>query len=128
MTQKLFVYGTLQFPSILKRLTGKTFSSKPAILKCFKRCCVKDCDYPALIPLAGANTKGLILEDIDDVSLKAIDFFEGDEYKRKKVTAIVEGEKVTALVYVWNFGTDKLVDRDWDATLFERKYIDKYPG
>ncbi len=126
MTKKLFVYGTLQFPEILKRLTGKTFSSKPAILSDYQRCSVTDCDYPALIPKKGAKTEGFILEDMDDVCFKAIDLFEGDEYEKKDVTVIVDDDKVEATVYVWNAEKDKLLDLDWDATLFEKKFLNKY--
>ena len=126
MIKKIFVYGTLQFPEILKRLTGKTFSLKPAILNNFQRCCIKDCDYPALIQSSGAKTEGFILEDMDDISLKAIDIFEGDEYEKKEVTVNVDCEKVEAIVYVWNAERDKLLGRDWDAALFEKTFLHKY--
>lgn len=126
MTQKLFVYGTLQFPEILKRLTGKIFTMKPATLNGFKRCCVKGCDYPALIETKDAITNGIILENVDEKSLKAIDYFEGDEYEKTGVTVLVNGLEVSAITYVWVAEKKRLECTDWDRSFFESNFLIKY--
>ncbi|NQU55294.1 MAG: gamma-glutamylcyclotransferase [Bacteroidetes bacterium] len=95
--QNLFVYGTLLSSGIIKKLTGKTFSSKKAILHNFKRYCVKACDYPTITPRIGEKTIGLILKDVSDSSLKIIDFFEGEEYERKQVKGLLMTKKLPLL-------------------------------
>jgi gamma-glutamylcyclotransferase (GGCT)/AIG2-like uncharacterized protein YtfP len=47
--QNIFVYGTLQSPEIIKKLTGKSFKNTPAVLEGYKRYWVKESDYPAVI-------------------------------------------------------------------------------
>jgi len=124
--QNLFIYGTLQFPSIPKKITGKTFSLKPVVLNDFKRFRVKNAEYPAIIPCQGSKISGYIAENVDDISLKAIDFFEGDEYEKKEVTITVNERDILALTYVWIAGSENLDDDDWDMNYFEIKYLKYY--
>ncbi len=123
---KLFVYGTLQFPEILQKITGKLFVAKPASLNDFKRYKVKNAEYPAIVPKPGAITHGFILENVDEASLKAIDFFEGYSYKKIEVTVLVSTKKVTAYTYVWNSGENSLSEKDWDKKDFEKNYLKYY--
>ena len=44
----LFVYGTLMNPENVKRITGCIFVSEKALIKGYKRFCVKGFDYPAI--------------------------------------------------------------------------------
>lgn len=70
---KLFVYGTLLFPEILKNLTGKSFRSIPATLYKYKHCKVTETDYPAIIKNENAKTEGMLLFDVDEKSMKKIE-------------------------------------------------------
>ena len=124
--QNLFIYGTLQFLSILKTITGKTFVVKPAVLNGFKRYRVKNAEYPAIIPNAGSKISGYIVEMVDDISLNAIDNFEGVEYEKREVTITVNGKYILGLTYVWIAGSENLDDYDWDMSYFEKKYLKFY--
>jgi len=124
--QNLFVYGTLQLPSVVLKLTGKSFETDEAILAGFKSCCVRNCDYPAIIPNPKAKTTGLLLKNVDDISLQAIDYFEGDEYTKQKVTVIVAGKDISAFTYVWNLGKELLEDKDWDINFFKKNFLHLY--
>lgn len=124
----LFVYGTLQYPEILKKLTGKSFVSKPAVLNHFKRHKVKNAEYPAIVPKHGAQTAGMLIENVDELSLKAIDFYEGDEYEKTIVNVISDDIENKAYTYVWIAGDNHLDDEDWDKAYFEKKYLELYIG
>ncbi len=124
--QNLFVYGTLQFPAILKKITGRTFSIKPAVLNDFMRRAIKGCDYPAIISSTGKQINGLLIENVDDNSLNAIDYFEGDEYEKTMVKVIVNGNEIQALTYVWTADKNKLEDHDWDKDQFEKNFLNLY--
>jgi gamma-glutamylcyclotransferase (GGCT)/AIG2-like uncharacterized protein YtfP len=124
----LFVYGTLQYPEILKKLTGKTFVAKPAVLTHFKRHKVKNAEYPAIVPKPGAQTTGMLIENVDESSLNAIDFYEGDEYEKTEVNIISGDFETKAFAYVWIAGENHLEKEDWDRACFEKKYLELYIG
>lgn len=122
----LFAYGTLQFPEVVKKLTGRTFRSIPARLEGFKRCRVKNCDYPALVSAEGSQTLGMLLIDVDMASWKILDNFEGDEYLRIAVRVSTEESEVPAQVYVWTAEMNRLEDLDWDIENFKENYFAGY--
>lgn len=124
--QHIFVYGTLQLPEIVKKLTGKTFNSIPAVLPGFRCCCIKNRDYPAVTPDDNAETAGLLLEKVDDFSLKIISFFEGDEYQLQKVTVLINGKSQVVQSFVWAKGLELLEDREWVFHRFEKESLEHY--
>lgn len=124
--QNLFVYGTLQYPEILQKLTGKNFVSKPAVLNNYMRHKVKHAEYPAIVPKPGAQTMGLLIENVDDLSLRAIDFYEGNEYEKTVVTVFTENTVMDAFTYTWIGGNKNLEEDDWDKNNFEKNFLQLY--
>jgi gamma-glutamylcyclotransferase (GGCT)/AIG2-like uncharacterized protein YtfP len=122
----IFVYGTLQLPGIVKKLTGKTFNTYPAVLPGYQLFCVKDSDYPAILKNENAKTKGLTIEISDDLSLAVISFFEGDEYQAQEVTVFTDGKSMPALAFVWTKGDEFLENREWDLQRFEKESLEHY--
>ncbi len=122
----LFVYGTLLSPEIVRSLTGKKFLSTPAKLQHFKRYIVKSCDYPAIIPFTDSVIMGMILENVDADSLKLIEFYEGDEYTRKKVIAIAGEKEMAVYAFLWKSETHLLEEKDWDLEIFESNSLKNY--
>ena len=117
--QHVFVYGSLLYPDIVTRLTGKTFEIREASLKNYQRRAVKEADYPAVVQNPGSNVAGKLLLNVDDRSLDVLRFFEGDEYKCAAVEVETKNEKYQACVFVWIGSAEKLEETDWNATLFE---------
>lgn len=124
--QNLFVYGTLQFPELVKKLTGKTFTGRPAVLNRYRRRSVKDADYPAIVPDSEAQTQGILYEGVDRESLKKIDFFEGSEYKKEVVLVDINGKEIEALAYIWKGPAEALNENDWDHARFEKYSLSAY--
>jgi len=124
--QNIFVYGTLQSPGIVKKLTGKSFKSKPAVLPGYKRYCVKDCDYPAVIQQNDTETTGLVLENVDELTLDIISFYEGDEYEKRQVTVLMNGKPKDALTFVWVKGNEFLENKEWDYYGFKKNRLEHY--
>jgi gamma-glutamylcyclotransferase (GGCT)/AIG2-like uncharacterized protein YtfP len=122
----IFVYGTLMSELIINKLTGKTFRWQPATLNGYKRFCVKDCDYPAILTDVYSVTKGLLIENLDDLSLDIISFYEGDEYEKKKVTVSIDGKPEAALTFIWVKGEEYLENENWDFRRFENESLDHY--
>jgi len=124
--QNIFVYGTLQSPEIIKKLTGKSFKSTPAVLEGYKRYWVNESDYPAVIQQIDEQTTGLVLENVDDLSFDIISFYEGDEYGKKKVTVNLNGISKDVLTFVWVNGNEFLENKDWDLDNFEKTFLEHY--
>ena len=84
----------------------KSFKSTPSVLVGYKRCCVKESDYPAIIRQNDAKTTGLVLENVDDLSFDIISYYVGDKYEKRQVTANMNGKSRFAFaVLLLNFIT-----------------------
>jgi gamma-glutamylcyclotransferase (GGCT)/AIG2-like uncharacterized protein YtfP len=97
----LFVYGTLMDPQRVEALTGKSFACVEAILVGFERI-TSDLGYPFIHPKPGAVVHGILLTDVDPISLRYLDTYEaeGDLYVRQAVDVRVAGTAVRAMTYV----------------------------
>lgn len=115
----IFAYGTLQFPQIIKRLTGKNFAAEKAMLRGYRRLLVKGTDYPAVKKSRNSSVDGILLKDVDEKSLEQIIQFEGDEYEMVNVRVHVNGSETDAVVFAW-IREDRLLDeKDWNQQKFE---------
>jgi gamma-glutamylcyclotransferase (GGCT)/AIG2-like uncharacterized protein YtfP len=97
----LFVYGTLMDPQRVAALTGKQFGRVGATLVGFGRI-ESDLGYPFILPTPGAVVHGILLIEIDPVSLYRLDAYEaeGDLYRRQTVEVLVADKSVPAMTYV----------------------------
>ena len=113
----LFVYGTLCFPEIVAKLTGKSFQSEPAVLKGFQRMMVKNADYPAIIKNINSEVDGILLSGVDNRSMQIISFYEGAEYRCEEHEVFLQNDKIKANVFIWDSSIE-LLEGDWNAHEF----------
>ncbi len=97
----LFVYGTLTDEERLEQLTGRRFPRRRASLEGFARV-VAAHGYPTIVPQAGGQVEGVLVEGVDAASLAALDAYEdaGRLYARRPAEVLVDGERVSCDVYV----------------------------
>jgi len=126
MKRNLFTYGTLQFPQVLKKITGKRFAMAPAVLNGYKRLLVKGTDYPAIIENTNSKVYGNLLKNVDQVSMKSIFEFEGIDYELKHLKVEVGSELFSAVAFVWRADFNLLDKTDWDKDEFEKKALHFY--
>lgn len=130
MEQNLFVYGTLIFPEILKKLTGEEINGVPAILENYKRYAIYDGDmarsYPAVIKENNERVEGILLLGIKQSVIDIIDFFEGNEFERSIVPVKAADNIYFASVYVWKESQHFKLKSDWDIEHFKKKYLRIY--
>lgn len=129
--QNVFVYGTLIFPKIIFTLTGKNFETKNATLEGFCRYKIFDGDkpreYPAILETKNGKVEGKILFNVDKESLNILDFFEENDFERKKAKVLLDEIEIDVFVYVWNPKYDKEKLRlNWEPKEFEEKYLEYY--
>ena len=118
----IFTYGSLLFPSVMKAVTGRDFAFKKARLSGFARFKVIGESYPGLTPLEGAVTEGILHLDVDALSLRRLDDFEGEMYERTEILAdLFDGESLIAQTYLIRPQyRDRLSSYPWDPEHFEK--------
>jgi len=97
----LFVYGTLTDPERVTALTDKQLERVDARLSGFERV-NSPLGYPFILPKIGAVVGGVLLLNIDSVSLVQLDAYEaeGDLYRRQGVMVEVVDRRVAAVTYI----------------------------
>ena len=90
-------------PRIVKRVTGTNFESARARLVDYKSS-MGGTVYSYIRPEEGSYVDGLVLYNVDDVSLAKIDRYEavGELYNRREIDVIVKRRKLRAQTYVAN--------------------------
>jgi len=118
----IFTYGSLMFPSVMKAVTGREFSSRNARVKNHARFKVIGESYPGLTPLEGAVTEGVLYLDVDAFSVKRLDDFEGELYERAGISAdALDGESLMAQTYLIKPQyRDRLSSEPWHPEHFEK--------
>jgi len=118
----IFTYGSLMFPSVMRAVTEQEFPSLKARLRDYARYEVIGEAYPGLTPLEGAVTEGVLYLDVDVLSVRRLDDFEGPLYERTEIAVDTpEGESLTAQTYVFKPQyRDRLSSDEWGAKHFEK--------
>jgi gamma-glutamylcyclotransferase (GGCT)/AIG2-like uncharacterized protein YtfP len=103
MTLPLFVYGTLRDPDLLAAVLGRPLRAggqHVARAPGFRAVHYPGRIYPALIRAPGAVAAGLLLIDLSPFERDLLDAFEGEEYRRAPLAALVEEDLFEADAYL----------------------------
>lgn len=130
----LFVYGTLQDSRVIRAITGREFNAVATTLSGYRRTRVKDVDYPGITADVSTEVSGLLLTDVDAISLEKLDTFEGEYYERLSVVVVdAYGNRHTCSVYVFKpQWLHLLTEEPWSFEEFQRtgyqRFRDTYPN
>ncbi|WZN65871.1 AIG2-like gamma-glutamyl cyclotransferase [Chloropicon roscoffensis] len=127
MAEKLFVYGSLQSPAVLKVLLGRVPPSSPARLNDYSRFRVPSRSYPGIREDRGSCVDGSLLSDLTVSETVLLDAFEGgEEYVKRKVEVEeYRDERVVADAYV--FRKHVVTAReDWSLEEFEEFHLEGF--
>jgi len=116
----------------MQEVSGHSGKPVAATLHGHLRLCVTGEHYPAMVVRPGYQVEGMLYRHIADAAWHRLDLFEGEMYRRVKVTVVpADGQTVEAQTYlihpaqeqhlsakVWNFA-DFLAH---SKPLFEREY------
>jgi gamma-glutamylcyclotransferase (GGCT)/AIG2-like uncharacterized protein YtfP len=124
----LFTYGSLMIASVMHAVTGQNFQRWKASLRDYARFKLKGESYPGIIYHEGAFTDGIIYLDLDALSLKRLDGFEGEMYERVSVRVETDqGELFTAETYVIKREHCNLLSFEpWDLEEFEKDHLKEF--
>ena len=76
----LFVYGSLQFPDVLRVLLGRVPTVTPATVQDWQVTALPKEVYPGLVP-GGGPTSGFVLSDLTPNEWEIVDAFENPVYE-----------------------------------------------
>ncbi|WP_433733442.1 gamma-glutamylcyclotransferase family protein [Nocardia sp. CA-129566] len=116
---RLFVYGTLQFPEVLVELIGRRPELVAGELAGWRVAALPGRVYPGLVPAAGGLARGVVLSGLDAGEWAVLDAFEDDEYSLRRV---VLGADVV-WTYVW---TSVVAQDDWYADRFAAEHLGSF--
>jgi gamma-glutamylcyclotransferase (GGCT)/AIG2-like uncharacterized protein YtfP len=132
----LFAYGSLEVPTVMQAVTGRSFRNTRARILGFERYMLKGRVYPGIIHAASGETDGRIYFDLDENAFARLDHFEADEYDRVCVEVEVEADggvqqkgetRIEAFVYVIpSDRRDLLGDDRWDEQEFVTERLAAY--
>ncbi len=118
----LFVYGTLRDPDLLAAVLGRPLRPETMHVARAPGFCAVHYPgriYPALIRVPGAAAAGLLLTDLTTFERDLLDAFEGEEYRRETIAAMLadepelhEADAYIPAIAVPNPGEDWLL-ADW---------------
>ena len=127
----LFVYGTLRDPDLLAAVLGRPLrvdGLHVARAPGFRAVHYPGRIYPALIRVPGAAAEGLLLTDLTPFERDLFDAFEGEEYRRETIAAVLadepelhEADAYIPAIAVPNSGEDWLL-ADWQR-LHKRRVL-----
>ncbi|KAG0236513.1 hypothetical protein BGW41_000381 [Actinomortierella wolfii] len=146
----LFVYGSLMHPRILNAIAP----ANPHVARClvsarlpgYVRHPYHNAPYPGMIASAdpaSSNVDGILIFGLTPVDHAKLDEFEGDEYTRTTVQAIVQdevpasflrekrplsaGSTISATTYLFSGPLHHLDQtKQWDYETFERDHLDHW--
>jgi gamma-glutamylcyclotransferase (GGCT)/AIG2-like uncharacterized protein YtfP len=119
-----FAYGTLSIPVVMAELTGRALEDVPASVAGYARRRMRGRAYPAAVPDPAGVIEGRLYHGLDAATLARIDRFEGRQYERKRVEALVGGDRVPADLYVLREAyRATAVDEPWDREAFVRDHL-----
>ena len=125
---RLFCYGTLMFPEVMRRLTGRDLEAVAASLEDYGCYTVNGQVFPGMISEPGAVTPGLVYTGVGDHLLQLLDRYEGELYRRRRVCATdTAGRPLQAWTYVIREDLRGVLSkRAWDRKAFEREHLAAY--
>ena len=103
MSDLLFVYGTLRDPDLLAGVLNRPLRGDamlPAAAPGFAAVHYPGRIYPALVRAPGAAAPGLVLTDLSPFEHDLLDAFEGLEYRRTLIPAMIGEELHEAFAYL----------------------------
>ena len=126
----LFAYGTLMCDDIMAMASGCRLSPVAGTLRGYRRRAVHGEDYPALVPDAAGQVKGVVYGAVPDAAWRRLDRFEGHMYVRQAVQIdLADGATLAAHTYVVRPQfLHRLEEFDWHFAEFLRHGKARFQG
>lgn len=122
-----YAYGTLQEPSILELIVGRSLVGMAAVLEGHARFALRDKVYPAIVAQPGGRVSGFLYSGVTLSELERLDVYEGPLYERTELSVMCSGTPARAFTYVLGEPHRHLLSPEpWDFERFRREHLRSY--
>lgn len=128
MAINLFAYGTFLVPNVMHTVCDAVFESVEACAEGYARVQLKNKVYPAMLEDKDSMVDGQLYMNVDDRSVKRLDYFEGKEYIKKTIQVeLPNRKKMDALAYIISPDSVSLLTKTpWNFAEFKAKHLSDY--
>ena len=124
---RLFCYGTLCLPEIMRSVCGGLPEALPAHLMDYACYVLTGRLYPAIVPAKGESVGGVLYTGVRQAQFARLDTYEGGEYRRSQVWLETGGDRLRAWTYVLRPRYyHRLSRRRWSPEQFRREQLKFY--
>ncbi len=124
---RVFVYGTLMVPEIVRAVLAESFVGKAARLPGYARYRMRGVVYPGVVAAAESEVIGLLYEPVSAQHWRLLDAYEGEQYQRRVVQVQVGEAVVQAGCYVVAPESFSLLtESPWDLEEFTRSHAARF--
>lgn len=126
---RLFVYGTLQHPDVMRQVIGRVPPFRKAIARDCARRRLKGQCFPGMFISSGENTPGLVYESLTPEDWLRLDDYEGHIYQRTPVTVDFSDGTPSARIdaYLLNsLGLELVEEAPWSYENFLQNDLEEY--
>lgn len=126
--RRLFVYGTLEFPAVVKKLLGTTLAGESAELEGYTRYLLVNRNYPGIVSMPGESVDGVLYHGVTPKYFKLLDRYEDSIYERRQIQVInSHAQRVTAWTYVIPLRyRQELSNQPWDREYFANTQLKRF--
>jgi gamma-glutamylcyclotransferase (GGCT)/AIG2-like uncharacterized protein YtfP len=126
--QRIFVYGTLEFPAVIKKLLGTSLAGEWAQAQGYARYLLVNRNYPGMVSQSGSSVDGVLYRGLTPKYIRLLDRYEDDIYERRQVQVInSHGQCVTAWAYVIPLRyKQELSNQPWDREYFANTQLKRF--
>jgi len=118
----LFAYGSLRMPRLMTYLTGKRFDSMKACLSGYSCHFLAGKPFPGLCHQSDHTTHGMMHLRVSRRTLRKLDRFENDFYRRVSCHVVITGLPTMYPVSIYELKMEylkKLTPKPWNAAHFK---------
>ena len=125
---RLFVYGTLEIPQVVKKVLGTTLVGEYAELPGFERFLLMNRNYPGIIRNPTTRVDGVLYHGVTPQYFKLLDRYEDKFYERSRVEVETsDSQIVTAWAYVVPLRYKReLSNKSWNREEFTRAQLKRF--
>jgi len=112
-------------------VAGKEYQGVEAVLLNYAIFRVRGTVYPGIIPAKGNIVRGLVYRNIADDTFRRLDDFEGEQYERIIVSAVLRRDHSLVRAYAYRIlegQRDILSSEGWDLEHFLQKEAEGFIG
>jgi gamma-glutamylcyclotransferase (GGCT)/AIG2-like uncharacterized protein YtfP len=128
MPERLFCYGTLQIPAVMRAVVGRRPRGFKACLPGYAAYRVRGAEYPGVLAAPGQSTPGILYRQLSLPELQTLDRFEGALYVRRHIPVrLADGRRCQAWIYLLARAKTRHLSRQrWLLLVFRRTLAKRF--